>query len=87
MSWNQAKLLGIEKYKGSIAVGKHADFVVWKTADLKEPRENYTKYPENCIYSGKKLAGEVEAVYLRGKLAFYKGDFHAHGIKMESSMK
>eukprot|EP01127_Copromyxa_protea_P011367 TRINITY_DN2853_c0_g1_i2.p1 TRINITY_DN2853_c0_g1~~TRINITY_DN2853_c0_g1_i2.p1 ORF type:complete len:323 (+),score=96.75 TRINITY_DN2853_c0_g1_i2:630-1598(+) len=78
MSEQTAKLVSIDDKKGTIEVGKHADFVVWN------PEAKFVVDPEflfmkNKIspYNGEELYGQVKATYVRGNLIFdaEKGGF------------
>ena len=67
-----ANVLGIEKQKGSIEKGKVADLVVFDPDREVEilDKDIYNRYPEVCIYRGKRLMGKVKETYLRGNLIF-----------------
>lgn len=78
--WSErpAKLAG-QDLKGSIAVGKHADFVVWQPEiefNLNDSYLIYHKHPSISAYMGKTLSGNVLATFVRGNLV-YKGGKHA----------
>ena len=67
-----AKVLGIEKYKGSIEKGKAADLVVFdpdREVEILE-QDIHNRYPEVCIYRGKRLMGKIKETFLRGSLIF-----------------
>jgi allantoinase len=73
---NPARLAGIEKKKGSIAVGCDADLVVWN------PGATFTVDPERLHhrhkitpYAGRTLHGVVETTFLRGRPVFNRGEF------------
>ncbi|XP_047328418.1 allantoinase [Impatiens glandulifera] len=75
--WSEtpAKLAGLD-LKGSIAVGKHADLVVWdpeKEFDLDEDYPVHTKHPSISAYMGSRLSGKVMATFLRGNLVYEDG--------------
>jgi dihydroorotase-like cyclic amidohydrolase len=61
-------LLGIEKVKGKIEVGKIADIVVFDPDVEYEvgDKDIFSKYPEISIYKNRKLRGKVVATYLNG---------------------
>jgi allantoinase len=70
-----ARLVGLERRKGAIAVGYDADFMTWKpdekfsvVADLIRHRHKLTPY------DGERLSGVVETTMLRGEKIFDKGD-------------
>jgi allantoinase len=73
---NPARLAGIEKRKGSIAVGCDADLVIWN------PDATFTVDPERLHhrhkitpYAGRELHGVVETTLLRGRPVFDRGEF------------
>ena len=70
-----SQLLGIDKHKGSISQGKFADLIIFDPDYDNEitERQIFNRYPEVCIYKGKKLRGKVKQTYLRGNL-IYSGD-------------
>jgi len=74
MSEQTAQLVSLGDVKGTIEVGKHADFVVW------DPEARFIVEPDvlqmkNKIspYNGQELYGVVKATYLRGSL-IYNGE-------------
>jgi allantoinase len=76
MSARPARLAGLEKQKGSIAVGYDADVVVWN------PEKNFTVKPETLHhrhkltpYANQKLRGVVEATFLQGEMIYERGQF------------
>ena len=71
-----AKLVGLGRSKGAIAVGCDADFVIWKpeeefsvSADLIQHRHKLTPY------NGERLHGVVDTTFLRGEKIFNRGEF------------
>ncbi|XP_034698264.1 allantoinase [Vitis riparia] len=75
--WSErpAKLSG-QELKGAIAVGKHADIVVWEPEiefDLDENYPVYHKHPSISAYMGTRLSGKVLATFVRGNLVFKEG--------------
>jgi allantoinase len=79
VSWlcsGPARLAGLEKRKGSIAVGHDADFVIWNpegkfSVDPMQLHQRHKITP----YSGRKLTGVVETTFLRGRKIYEKGEF------------
>ncbi len=78
-SWmcrNPARLVGLDRKKGSIAVGCDADFVIWNPeAEFRvEPslihhRHKITPYEERTLF------GKVVKTYVRGKKIYEMGNF------------
>jgi allantoinase len=71
-----ALLAGLEKRKGTIAVGCDADVVIWN------PEAKFTVAPASLHhrhkvtpYAGRELMGVVEATFLRGRKIFDRGEF------------
>lgn len=71
-----AKLVGLDKQKGSIVRGADADIVLWDTD------EEFTVEPEMVHhrhkltpYAGRRLQGVVHSTFLRGKKIFEAGKF------------
>ncbi len=73
-----ARLAGLEKQKGAIAVGYDADLVVWKpeTGFVVEPEMLHHRH-KLTPYLGRELYGKVQATFLRGKKIYSEGDFLA----------
>jgi len=76
LSGGPARLAGLEKRKGSIAAGFDADLVIWNpeatfTVDPAQLHHRHKITP----YAGRKLAGTVEATFLRGRKIFDRGEF------------
>ena len=73
-----ARLAGLERRKGTMAVGYDADFVIWN------PESKFRVEPERLhqrhkfsAYAGRELSGTVETTFLRGRKIFDKGEFSA----------
>jgi allantoinase len=79
MEWTArapARLVGLEGRKGSLEVGRDADFVIWN------PEQAFTVEPSMLHhrhkltpYAGQTLYGVVEATYLRGEKIYERGEF------------
>ena len=72
LSFNPAKIFHIEKFKGSLKEGKHADFFVWKPFEINNiDNENILlKYPKCYLYKGKSFYGNIKHTFLRGDLVY-----------------
>ena len=62
----------MDKYKGTLEVGKQADFIVFdhQKQRIIEDCEIHSKYKEMSIYKNQELIGQIEKTFLRGKLIF-----------------
>jgi allantoinase len=71
-----AKLIGLEKRKGSIVAGADADFVIWRPDDefVVEPGMIHHKH-KLTPYAGRRFQGTVQTTFLRGKKVYDCGDF------------
>ncbi|KAE9599285.1 hypothetical protein Lal_00043947 [Lupinus albus] len=70
-----ATLAGLES-KGAIAVGNHADIVVWQPEvefELNDDYPVFLKHPSLSAYMGRKLSGKVLDTFVRGNLVFRDG--------------
>lgn len=65
--------MGLNAYKGSLSVGKHADIVVWDPDQQTNTSNLPFIYPEISIMMGQELYGHVHRTYLRGQLAYCEG--------------
>ncbi len=81
MSAAPAKLAGLDKRKGRLAIGCDADIAIWN------PEKEFTVVPEiihfkNKItpYSGMNLRGVVKATYVRGQKVYENDEFVANPI-------
>jgi allantoinase len=76
MSGAPARLAGLEKRKGAIAVGYDADLVIWNP-EARFGVEGSKLHHRHKVtpYAGKELAGAVEATFLRGRKIYDRGDF------------
>ena len=66
-----AALAGIDDRKGSIAVGRDADLVVWNpdTEWTVDPASLYHRHPVTP-YAGRRLRGRILKTLLRGEVVF-----------------
>ena len=73
-----ARLAGLEKSKGAIAVGADADLVIWNPeAPFRvDPARLHHRHPLTP-YAGRELFGVVETTFLRGQKIFADGNFCA----------
>ena len=71
-----ARLVGLERRKGAIAVGCDADLVVFDPdATFAVAAESLHHRHKLTPYMGEKLFGVVESTYLRGRKIYHRGDF------------
>jgi len=76
LSSGPARLAGLEKRKGAIAVGFDADFVIWNPeASFEVAPARLHQRHKITPYAGRKLAGAVETTFLRGRKIFDRGEF------------
>lgn len=76
MSSNTAKLVGLDKYIGTIEEGKYADFTIFN------PEESFIVEPDSLYHKNKisayhheELFGKVHTVFLNGEKIFNEGKF------------
>ncbi|MFZ0581979.1 MAG: allantoinase AllB [Candidatus Acidiferrales bacterium] len=76
-----ARLAGLDRKKGSIAVGCDADFVIWN------PDEKFRVDPAQLLhrhkitpYAGRELKGTIVTTILRGRKIYERGEFSAGPI-------
>jgi allantoinase len=71
-----ARLAGLAKRKGTIAVGCDADLVIWNpnTKFVVEPSQLHHRH-KITPYSGRTLTGAVETTFLRGRKVYDRGQF------------
>jgi len=73
-----ARLAGLQKRKGTIAVDCDADLVIFSpdTTFRVDPERLYHRH-KSTPYAGRELAGVVEATFVRGQKVFERGNFAA----------
>ena len=76
MSAAPAKLAGLTPWKGSIAAGRNADFVVWNPEEVwrVEPESLHVRH-KLTPWAGRVLSGVVETTYLKGRRIYERGEF------------
>jgi allantoinase len=69
-----ARLAGLERVKGRIAIGHDADLVIWDP-DSETAVDGTTLYHRHPVtpYAGRTLAGRVHTTILRGEVAYENG--------------
>jgi allantoinase len=71
-----ARLAGLEKYKGAIAVGYDADIVVWNPEKRFIARPKMLQHRHKLTpYADHTLRGVVETTFLRGEMIYDRGRF------------
>jgi allantoinase len=73
-----ARLAGLQKSKGRIAVGHDADIIIWNPDEefRVEPSTLYHRH-KLTPYAGQTLRGVVKQTFLRGKKVYDNGEFSA----------
>lgn len=69
LSLYPAQILAVDRERGSIEVGKNADFFIWKPKEKVTVGSGYT-YCETSPFAGLDLFGKVHQVYIRGEKVF-----------------
>jgi allantoinase len=76
LSSGPARLAGLEKQKGTIAVGYDADIVIWNAEKVFTLRPNMLYHRHKLTpYLNESLRGVVEATYLGGEMIYDGGRF------------
>ncbi len=76
MSSGPARLAGLEKHKGAIAIGYDADIVVWNPEKRFVVRPQMLQHRHKLTpYLNQKLYGTVEATLLQGEIIYDRGRF------------
>jgi allantoinase len=77
LCYEPARLVNLDRRKGSIAIGKHADLIIW------DPESEFTVTPamlhhRNKLtpYDGETFSGVVQKTFLRGQKIYDSGEFY-----------
>lgn len=71
MSYNPAKLIGIDNEKGSIEVGKIADLTIFDpNIEYEYTKESIVSKSKNTPWIGKKLKGQVQYTIVGGEVVY-----------------
>lgn len=74
MSWNPAKVIGIQEERGSIEAGKLADIVIFDPdAEYVVDTEKFASRGKNTPYEGKQLKGQVIMTICEGRIVYQDG--------------
>ncbi len=74
MSWNPAKVIGIQEELGSIEVGKLADIVIFDPdTEYVVDTEKFASRGKNTPYEGKQLKGQVIMTICEGRIVYQDG--------------
>ncbi|HUJ26118.1 MAG TPA: allantoinase AllB [Myxococcales bacterium] len=80
-----ARLAGLQRRKGALAAGLDADLCVFRPEEafLVDPQKLSHRH-KLTPYAGQELRGVVVATFVRGALAYHRGDFpgQAHGEEL-----
>jgi dihydroorotase-like cyclic amidohydrolase len=82
LSLHPAKVLGIDKQRGSIERGRLADLVIWDPYEQVSIKRTYSQFNETCLLIGADLYGSIHKVMLRGKFVFSNGRFTRYGRRV-----
>ena len=70
-----ARLAGLDRRKGTIAVGYDADFAIWNPdAEFSVDPAKLHQRHKITPYAGRKFSGQVETTFLRGRKIFDRGE-------------
>ena len=69
LSLYPAQILGVDQDRGSIEVGKKADFFIWKPREKVSVGGDYA-YWETSPFAGLELFGKIHQVFIRGEKVF-----------------
>ena len=74
MSYNPAKVIGIDQERGSIEAGKLADIVIFDpNAEYVVDVNEFASKGKNTPYNGKLLKGKVMQTICRGRVVYTAG--------------
>jgi dihydroorotase len=82
LSLHPAKVLGIDKQRGSIERDRLADLVIWDPNEQVSVKKSYSQFNETCLLMGADLYGGIHKVMLRGKFVFSNGRFTRYGRRV-----
>lgn len=76
LCWAPARLVGLERQKGALAVGCDADIVIWNTEQQFRVEEGIIHHRHKLTpYQGELLRGMVQKTFLRGRQIYCHGEF------------
>ena len=84
-STNPANIAGLERQKGVLSSGKHADIVVWDPEAYADTSETSLYHKHKVTpYADMKLKGKVVATFVKGSLVFSDFDVDERAVEMSS---
>ncbi len=76
LCWAPARLVGLERQKGALAVGYDADIVIWNSEQQFRVEEGIIHHRHKLTpYQGELLRGMVQKTFLRGRQIYCHGEF------------
>lgn len=76
MSFETAKFAGLDKIKGKISVGYHADFLIFDLQSNFVINNDMIKHRHKITpYVGRKVSGQIRQTYVRGKKVYDNDQF------------
>eukprot|EP00359_Climacostomum_virens_P002346 CAMPEP_0204917268 /NCGR_PEP_ID=MMETSP1397-20131031/14889_1 /ASSEMBLY_ACC=CAM_ASM_000891 /TAXON_ID=49980 /ORGANISM="Climacostomum Climacostomum virens, Strain Stock W-24" /LENGTH=547 /DNA_ID=CAMNT_0052090059 /DNA_START=217 /DNA_END=1860 /DNA_ORIENTATION=- len=85
LSYAPAKLLGLNKTRGSLCKGQLADIVVWKPFEPVVSEVSQSVFSDASPYASMELYGRIEQVYVRGRVAYTGGQFKSVGKRLQKA--
>lgn len=82
LSFAPAKVLGIDKSRGSIERGMMADLVIWNPHEQIKVQKTLSQFKETCLLLGVDLFGCIHKVMLRGRFVLSNGRYTRHGRRV-----